>query len=89
MDNTPSNTELAGQIEALSRAVLQLSAQLEMRQLIDGPRLSQAWRGAVPDRMAADSRVLHAARRQLQSMAAALDDARQGRQIRQSALDQA
>lgn len=89
MGTAPSNTELAGQIEALGRAVLQLAAQLEMQQVIDGPRLSQAWRGAVPDRMAADSRVLHAARHQLQSMAAALDDARQGRQIRQSVLDQA
>lgn len=88
MDNTPSNAKLAGQIEALSRAVLQMAAQLEMQQLIDGPRLSQAWRGAVPDRMAADSRVLHAARHHLQGMAAELDDARQGRHIRQSDDDQ-
>lgn len=89
MDNTPSNAKLAGQIEALSRAVLQLAAQLEMLQLIDGPHLSQAWRGAVPDRMAADSRVLHAARLHLQGMATTLDDARQGRQVRQSGLDPA
>lgn len=85
----PDNTELAGQIEALSRALLELSAALEMALLIEGPRLSQAWREAVPERMAADSRVLHAARRHLQGMAAALDDARQGREIRQSDLDQA
>lgn len=89
MDNNPSNAKLASQIEALSRAVLQLTAALETRQIIDGPRLSQAWRGAVPDRMAADSRVLHGARLHLQGMATALDDARQGRQIRQSGLDQA
>lgn len=80
MDNIPNNTELAGQVEALGRALLRLTAQLEMAQLIDGPRLSQAWREAVPDRMAAESRVLHAAQWHLKCMADLLDDARSHRQ---------
>lgn len=78
----PDNTELAGQIEALGRALLRLTAELEMERIIEGPRLSQAWREAVPEHMAADSRVLHAARRYLHSMAGLLDEARSSRQSR-------
>lgn len=77
---TPDNTELAGRIEAVGRALLRLTAELEMQRLIDGPRVSEAWRKAVPDRIAADSRVLHCARHCLHDMAAQLDDARQARQ---------
>lgn len=76
---TPDNTELAGRIEAIGRALLRLTAELEMQRLIDGPRVSQAWRQAVPEHMAAESEVLHCARYCLHDMAAQLDDARRAR----------
>lgn len=76
----PDNTELAGRIEAIGRALLRLTAQLEMAQLIDGPHVSQAWRQAVTERRAADSAVLLGARHCLHDMAAQLDDARQARE---------
>jgi len=79
MNRTPDNTELAGRIEAMGRALLRLTAELEMQQLIDGPRVSQAWRQAVPERMAADSELLHCARYCLHEMATQLDDARRAR----------
>lgn len=78
--STPDNTELAGRIEAIGRALLRLTAELEMQRLIDGPRVSDAWRQAVPEHMAADSEVLHCARYCLHDMAAQLDGARQVRQ---------
>ena len=77
---TPDNTELTGRIEAIGRALLRLTAELEMYELIDGPSVSEAWRQAVPEHIAADSRVLHCARYCLHDMAAQLDDARQARQ---------
>lgn len=80
MSTTPDHTELAGRIEAIGRAVLRLSAELEMQQLIDGPRLSESWRGAVPDRMAAQSELLRCARHYLHDMAQQLDEARSSRQ---------
>ena len=82
----PDNTELAGRIEAIGRAVLRLTAELEMQRLIDGPRVAQAWQQAVPEHVAAESPLLHCARHCLHDMAQQLDEARSQRQSR---LDQA
>jgi hypothetical protein len=76
----PDNTELAGRIEAIGRALLRLTAELEMQRVIDGPRVSERWRQAVPDHKAAQSPVLHVAQDYLKRMADLLDDARQARQ---------
>lgn len=69
--------ELAGRIEGVGRALLHLCAELEMSKLIDGPRLSQAWQDALP---ANGLPALETARRSLQELARALDDARRTRQ---------
>lgn len=69
--------EMAGRIDGLARALLQLTAALEMAQVIDGPRLSQAWRGAVSD--LAEPKLL-ASRQVLLEMADRLDEARASRQ---------
>jgi hypothetical protein len=42
--HTAEFEELAGRIDALSHAVLVVAAELELMELIDGPRLTQAWR---------------------------------------------
>lgn len=68
--------ELAGRIEGVGNALLLLCGQLEMAGVIDGPRLSQAWRAARrPDVLPA----LETARVTLQELAQALDDARSRR----------
>ncbi len=72
--------ELAGRVEAIGRALLRLTAGLEMERLIDGPRVAQMWRDAVPEHQAADSPVLHCARHCLHELAQQLDDARSFRQ---------
>jgi hypothetical protein len=70
---------LAGRIEALSRAVLQLTAALEVRGLIDGPHLSAMWQGAVKPR-SSDTVTRQVAHSYLQELTALLDDARAHRQ---------
>ena len=42
--NTAEFEELSGSIDALSHALLHVAAELEVMQLIDGPRLTKAWR---------------------------------------------
>ena len=42
--HTVEYEELAGRIDALADAVLHVTAELELMQLIDGPRLSRSWR---------------------------------------------
>lgn len=42
--HTAEFEELAGRIDALSHAVLVVAAELELTKLIDGPRLTEAWR---------------------------------------------
>lgn len=76
----PDNTELAGRIEAMGRALLLLTAELEMQQLIDGPRLSDWWRGTVSEHVAAESELLRCARHCLHDLAQQLDGARSHRQ---------
>ena len=43
--HTAEFEELSGRIDALSHALLHVAAELEVMQLIDGPRLTKAWRG--------------------------------------------
>lgn len=69
--NTTEHDELAGRIEGLAQALLRLSAMLETRGLIDGPRLSRCWRQAV-----CSQSPRRAALRTLQQLAGALDESR-------------
>lgn len=69
--------ELAGRVEGMAQALLYLAAELEIRELIDGPRLSQAWRAAQRPNVLP---VLETARVTLGEMAQALDAARSCRQ---------
>lgn len=73
--------ELAGRIDGVAHALLRLTAELEMRGLIDAPRVSQAWREARPEQLATDQ-VLQASRQVLHQMADQLDEARRTRQSR-------
>ena len=73
--------ELAGRIDGLAHALLRLTAELEMQGLIDGPRVSQAWRDARPTHLATDQ-MLQASRHVLHQMADQLDEARSARQLR-------
>ncbi|KAB2905581.1 MAG: hypothetical protein F9K35_01520 [Burkholderiaceae bacterium] len=69
--------ELAGRVEGVAQALLYLTAELEMRGVIDGPRLAQAWRTAQgPNVLPA----LETARHTLHELAQALDEARTNRQ---------
>lgn len=77
MDN-PDFDELAGRVEAISRAVLQLAAALEQSSIIDGSQLSQRWRDSIPQDKAGTA-LRMTARRTLQELADALDDARKYR----------
>ena len=73
--------ELAGRIEGVAQALLHLTAGLEMRGIIDGPRLAQAWRTAQSPNV---QPVLETARHTLRELAQALDDARTNRQAQGS-----
>ncbi len=73
--------ELAGRLEAISRAVLHVAAALEQSNLIDGSQLAQSWRESIPEGKA-DTELKLAARKSLQELAGALDDARRFRQSR-------
>lgn len=64
---------LAGRVDGVARALLRLTAALEMAQVIDGPRLSQAWRESVLEQ--ADP-AMAASRQVLLEMADLLDEAR-------------
>lgn len=69
--------ELAGRIEGVAQALLHLTADLEMRGVIDGPRLAQAWRTAQSPNVLP---VLETARHTIRELAQALDNARTNRQ---------
>lgn len=71
--NTDEFDELAPRIEGIARAVLQLAFALEREGLIDGPRLSRAWRGDLQQAVRPD---LVRARKTLQELATALDTLR-------------
>lgn len=70
-------TELAGRIEAVSKFVLQLAAELEMTGVIDGPRFSQRLRGA--ERPEDQIEYIRIGRKRLAGMADMLDAARAAR----------
>ncbi len=67
--------ELAGRIDAVGLAMLRLAAALERQELIDGPRLSKTWRGALSPRIQ-DTAIRLAASQHLEKLAGVLDDAR-------------
>lgn len=70
--------ELAGRIDGVAQALLRIVAELEIARLMDGPRLSAAWRQARPEHLALDQQ-LHASRHVLHQMADSLDAAREFR----------
>ena len=72
---------LDGKIDGLAQALLRVVAELEMARLIDGPRVSAAWRNARPQHLAVDG-VRQASRSVLLELAEQLDDARTHRQSR-------
>lgn len=74
------SVELLGRFEALAKYVLQLTAELEMQGLIDGPRFSDRLRGA--DRMDDQLEYMRVARQRLSQLADALDQARETRNLR-------
>lgn len=67
--------ELAGRIEGVARALLHLTAELEDRWIIDGPRLARGWRQSLRLQRQ-DTALRLAAQRTLQELAQALDGAR-------------
>ena len=67
--------ELEGKVDALAQALMRVVAELETRHVLDGQRVSAAWRGARPARFAR-TRQLCASRRVLLQMAETLDEAR-------------
>ena len=74
------SVELLGRFEALAKYVLQLTAELEMQGLIDGPRFSDRLRGA--DRTDDQLEYMRVARQRLSQLADALDQARETRNLR-------
>lgn len=77
--DTRNFDELAGRVEGVGQALLYLTAELEMAGIIDGPRLSRAWRTAQRPNVLP---VLETAHRTLLELAQTLDDARTNRQAR-------
>ena len=71
--------ELDGRIDGIGQALLRLTAELEMQGLIDGSRISAAWR-TVADRRPETTAVHHSAHKTLVQMARMLDGARSARQ---------
>jgi hypothetical protein len=71
--------ELAGRIDGVGQALLRLTAALEMQGVIDGPLVSEGWRGAVRRHTAGSVRH-HSAYKLLQALADSLEAARNSRQ---------
>ena len=72
------NTELAGRIEAVSKFVLHLAAELETTGVLDGPVFCWQLRG--PERMEDQVEYIRIARQRLGRMADWLDEARAARE---------
>lgn len=81
MDQAQLDT-LTGRIDGIGQALLRVVSHLEMRELIDGPRISAEWRQARPEHLAADAE-LQASRKVLRQLADLLDEARQARAVHQ------
>lgn len=77
MDDTQFD-KLTGRIDGIGQALLRVVAALEMRQLIDGPRVSAEWRAARPEDVATDTD-LQESRKVLCQLADQLDAARRAR----------
>lgn len=73
---------LTGHIDAMGQALLRVVSHLEMRELIDGPRIAAEWRQARPEHLATDPE-LQASRKVLHQLADLLDEARQARAAHQ------
>lgn len=75
--------DLAGRIEGLSWAVLQLTAALEVKQVIDGPHLSKMWRQSLSGgRHAGETTLMRKhAQDYLAKLADLLDQARASRKL--------
>lgn len=73
--DTQQFDELAGRIDGLAQALLRLTAQLEMAEVIGGPRIALAWRQAREMRRGAGTQ-LQSSQRTLKQLAAELDAAR-------------
>lgn len=76
--HTAEFEELAGRVDAVSHALLHVAAELELMQLIDGPRLTRAWRGLRMGSQGSDLRRQSAAL-VLEQLADLLDQAREHR----------
>ena len=74
--------ELAGRVDGIGQALLRVVSHLEMRDLIDGPRVAAEWRQARPEHLATDPE-LQASRKVLHQLADLLDEARQARAAHQ------
>lgn len=70
--------ELAGRIDGIGQALLRLTAELEMQNIIDGSRVSTAWM-QVADRRPETTEVHRSAHRALRQLAQMLDEARSSR----------
>ena len=81
MDEAQFKT-LTGRIDGIGQALLRVVSHLEMRELIDGPRVAAEWRQARPERLATDAE-LQASRKVLHQLADLLDEARQARAAHQ------
>lgn len=84
--NSQQFNELAGRIQGLSDFVMHLTAELEIKEIIDGPRLNQAVREFAANRNF-EGEHLQATRRTLNEMAHFLNDARVCRQAQQRQLE--
>lgn len=77
--NETNFDELAGRIDGIGQALLRVTAQLEMQEIIDGPRVSELWRQAAKTHPG-DQAVHHRAHKTLLQLVQMLDDARCARQ---------
>lgn len=77
MDETQFDT-LTGRIDGIGQALLRVVSTLEMRRLIDGPRIAAEWRAARPEQLATGAE-LQESRKVLNQLAGLLDEARQVR----------
>ena len=73
--HTAEFEEMAGRVDALSHALLHVAAELELMQLIEGPRLTKAWRGLRMGNQGSDLR-RQSAHLVLGQLADLLDEAR-------------
>lgn len=70
--------KLTGRIDGIGQALLRVVAELEMRELIDGPHIAAQWRAARQEHLAQDVQ-LQESRKVLHQLADLVDDARQAR----------